>query len=171
MQPPKSAQKRLTALEKIQESLLGILLVIIILLACLQVILRGFFSTGVPWADPLLRYLVLWSGLLGAVMATSQGSHIAIDLATFIVPKSMHSWVNCATHLVSTIVAGFLTYASYLFIKNEMSYGGALLFTLPPWIWNLIFPLAFSLMTFHFFMATYKSTMELFSSRSPREQE
>ncbi|HSL40042.1 MAG TPA: hypothetical protein VK857_06700, partial [Desulforhopalus sp.] len=47
-----------------EEILLGLLLSAMIRLACLQIILRTFFAGGLFWADPVLRYLVIWSGFL-----------------------------------------------------------------------------------------------------------
>ena len=39
------------------------LLVAMVLLACVQIFLRTFYSSGIFWADPLLRYMVIWAGL------------------------------------------------------------------------------------------------------------
>ncbi len=136
-----------------EEAILGILLLAMILLACLQIFLRSFFSSGLLWADPLLRYLVIWSGMLGAALATSRGKHIALDLISYLVPASVQARIVLLTHLFSTVVAGFLTYAAYLFIRNEIEYGSSALLTVPSWIWNLIFPLAFAMMTLRFFIA------------------
>jgi TRAP-type C4-dicarboxylate transport system permease small subunit len=121
-----------------------------IILACLQIVLRGVFSSGLLWADPLLRYLVLWSGLLGAAMATSRGSHIALDLAGYLLPKRFLAVVQLLCHLFSAITAGFLTWASVLFIRSEAEFGSPGLFDLPTWGWNMIFPLAFSLITLRY---------------------
>jgi len=126
---------------------------IMIVLTCVQIILRAFFSTGIPWADPFLRYLVLWTGFLGAAMATSQGKHIAMDVAGFLVPQSLQSWLHILTNLFSCVVAGILTWAAYLFIVSERQFGTASLLHLPSWVWVLIFPIAFFLISLRFFMA------------------
>jgi TRAP-type C4-dicarboxylate transport system permease small subunit len=51
------------------------LLVAMVLLACVQIFLRIFYSSGIFWADPLLRYMVIWAGLFGAAVATKQSKH------------------------------------------------------------------------------------------------
>ena len=61
-----------------EEIILTIFLTSLILLACYQIGLRWFTSGGLFWIDPLLRYLVLWSGLLGAVLATAKNNHISL---------------------------------------------------------------------------------------------
>jgi TRAP-type C4-dicarboxylate transport system permease small subunit len=156
---PRPANSLFSILNRIEEAILCLFLVIMILLACAQILLRTLFSSGLSWADPFLRYLVLWSGLLGAAMATSQGKHIAMDIITFLVPKSMHPWLHVVTDLFSATVAGFLTWAAFLFIRSESKFSSTELLSVPSWIWNLIFPLAFALIAFRFFMTAWKAAM------------
>ncbi len=121
-------------------------------LACVQIFLRSVLSSGLPWADPLLRYLVLWCGLLGALKATGQRKHIALDFSNYLVPKSAQPWITFATDLFCTVTTGTLSLAAWIFIKNEIEYGGADLLSLPVWVWNIIFPITFGLMTVRYGM-------------------
>ncbi len=146
---------------RFEEGVLCLLLVAMIGLACLQIVLRSFFESGLLWIDPLLRYMVLWCGLLGAAMATSRGSHIAIDLAEYLVPPRLLPLVQLACQLFSCVTAGFLTWASILFIKSEIAYGGPGLFNLPRWIWGLVFPLAFSLIALRYLRLAASSALQL----------
>ena len=57
-------------IHRVEDALLVILLSLMILLAATQILLRNFFDLGFVWADPLLRALVLWLGLIGATVAT-----------------------------------------------------------------------------------------------------
>jgi hypothetical protein len=63
-------------LNRLEELFLCLLLLTMIGLACTQIILRDLFSTGFVWADPLLRYMVIWAGLFGADIATRKKKHI-----------------------------------------------------------------------------------------------
>ncbi len=130
---------------RLEETVLCLTLAVMIGLACLQIVLRSVFSSGLLWADPLLRYLVLWSGLLGAAMATSRGKHIALDVVGYLLPERFQPWVLLCTHLFSSTIAGWLTYAALLFIRSEAAYGGPGLFGLSTWVWNLVFPFTFLL--------------------------
>ena len=49
-------------------------------LALYQIVLRNAFGGGIYWADPLLRVMVLWMALVGAMVATREGGHISIDV-------------------------------------------------------------------------------------------
>jgi len=134
-----------------EELLLAFLLSAMILLACVQIALRDLFSSGLPWADPLLRYMVLWTGLLGAAVATRQGKHISIDIISHLVPEKYLSWLAIIINLSAAVVCTGLTYAALLFIQSEYLYGGSrVLLGIPSWGMNLIFPFVFALMTVRF---------------------
>ena len=68
--------KIISIINKIEDSLLVVILSSMIALAIFQIISRNLFSEGVVWIDPLLRTLVLWIGLSGAIVATRQDNHI-----------------------------------------------------------------------------------------------
>lgn len=137
----------LKQLDRGEDILLCILLTSMLSLACVQIFMRSVLSSGLLWADPLLRYLVLWCGLLGALKATGQEKHIALDFSNYLVPKSLQPWVFVITALFCTITAAALTLAAWIFIQNEIEYGGARLLSLPVWSWNIIFPITFGLMS------------------------
>ncbi|NOR24661.1 MAG: TRAP transporter small permease subunit [Desulforhopalus sp.] len=142
----------LRLLDKGESVILSLLLAAMILLACLQIILRTFFASGLFWADPLLRYLVLWCGLLGAVSATGQGKHIALDITGNYLPKKIDPWVTLITHLFCTLASAGLTWAGWRFLLSEIEFGGSGPLSLPLWFWNSIFPIAFGLITLKYLL-------------------
>ena len=146
-----------------ERAILCLLLASMILLACLQIILRTFFASGLIWADPLLRYLVLWCGLLGAVSATSQGKHIALDITGNHLPKSIEPWITFITHLFCILASGGLTWAGWRFLRGEIEFGGAGLLSLPLWFWNSIFPIAFGLITLKYILLLVMQLKSLFA--------
>lgn len=152
---------------KFEEMVLSVLLTVMILLACYQIALRWFTSGGVVWIDPLLRYLVLWSGLLGAAMATARDHHIAMDAVGYLLPQRLRSWLNLLTRAFCVVVSIFLFRATILFIVSEIEFGGSGLFGVATWIWYLIFPVAFSLILLHFILDTYVRLRRLLFSRRP----
>lgn len=158
--------------QRFEEVVLCLMLSSMILLACLQILLRSVFSSGLFWADPLLRYLVLWSGLLGAAMATSRGEHIAIDLAEHLVPQKLQPLITVLCNFFSATTSGFLTWAAILFIRSEIEYGSPALFGFPSWYWNTIFPLAFGLICFRYFLLFCASVAALFRPKGmPNHQQ
>ncbi|MCK5680278.1 TRAP transporter small permease [bacterium] len=143
----------LTFEKRLIDGLLCLMLVAMITLACLQIGMRTFFSGGILWADPMLRYLVLWCGMLGAVVATREKKHIGIDVLGYLAPEQIKVWIALVIDLFSSLVAAVLTWAAVTFVRNELLFGGSSLLSVPSWIWNLIFPVAFGLMAIHFLLA------------------
>jgi TRAP-type C4-dicarboxylate transport system permease small subunit len=145
-----SSQPFLKQLARAEDLLLCFLLTSMLCLACVQIFLRSVLSGGLLWADPLLRYLVLWCGLLGALKATGLSKHIALDFSNYLIPKPFQPWVTLITDLFCTITSAGLGLAAYLFIRNEIEFGGSVLLSIPTWAWNIIFPITFGLMSIRY---------------------
>jgi TRAP-type C4-dicarboxylate transport system permease small subunit len=138
-------------LNRLEELFLCLLLITMIGLTCTQILLRDIFSTGFVWADPLLRYMVIWAGLFGADIATRKNKHIAIDIISHLIPPRLEAWRLALIHLFSATVCSGLTYAAVVFIQNEAAFdGGREILGIPSWGMNLAFPLAFGLITLRF---------------------
>ena len=159
-QTPGILSKLTTLFHHLEEGVVVAMLLTMIVLTCVQVGMRIFFSSGLDWADALLRYLVLWSGLLGAAICTRQGQHICIDLASRLLPPRWLRWLGVALNLFSALVCSGLTWSGYLFVQSEREFGGnATLLGLAHWQLSLIFPLAFALLTLRFLIITIKSAL------------
>lgn len=162
--PPR---KILSGLYRVEEKVLSLLLLVMIVLACLQIVLRTAFSSGISWADPLLRYLVLWTGLLGAAVATRRGKHIAIDLISHLVPDLLAHWLQIVIEFFSLAICLLLTYASVIFVMNEASFDeGQIILGMSSWQLNLIFPIAFGLISLHFLIDALSGIKETISGKS-----
>lgn len=153
--------KLITFFEKIEEGCLISLFSCLLLIAFLQIILRDLFATGISYADPLLRHLVLWIGLLGATLATRQDRHIHIDILPRIVPEKRKALLQIATNLFSTIICLFLTYAAIKFIRDEYQAATTLFLQIPIWILEVILPMAFAIMTLRFFTKTIRNVFAI----------
>lgn len=156
---------------RLTDLLLCLLLLAMIGLACIQIFLRTFVGGGLLWADPLLRYLVLWTGMTGAVVATREGKHIAVDVVTYLAPASARTWIRPAVNLFSLAVSVALTAAAVIFVRNEAAYGSSPLLSVPSWIWNLIFPLAFGMIACHFLVRLLAELRVLFAGGAESQAE
>ena len=148
------------------EAMLTLLLGTLLVLACGQILMRSTTGGSLLWIDPLLRYLVLWSGLLGAVMATIRGKHIALDVAAFILPQSSAKALEFIVFIFSALTTAILSWAAINFVASEMEYGGPGLLGLPSWQWNLAFPLTFISMTISYLWQMYTSGKQLFHGKA-----
>jgi len=132
-----------------ENSVLCSLLALMLGLAGLQIVLR-FFNQGLFWIDPMLRLLVIWSGMFGAVVASRDKQHIAIDLLSHLLPAGQMQRLRAVLSLVAAFVCAVLCLEGYRFVVDEAGFGGNALLDMPSWLQNLIFPIAFGLMAIHF---------------------
>lgn len=145
--------QRLDALlNKLEGAVLILFLSVMLVMAFLQVVLRNFFSYGFPWADIVLRHLVLWIAFLGASLATSQERHISIDALTRFLPERLKHTARVATNLFAAIVCYYFMTASITFVRFEAEAGTALYANFPLWYAEVIIPVGFGLLMIHFFV-------------------
>ncbi len=140
----------LQAIHRVETTILVLLLSAMIALAGAQIILRNLFDSGLSWSDPLLRVLVLWVGMLGAMIATQQDKHIRIDLLTRYIPARWHRHTARLNHLFSAIVCGLLAWQSGRFVYYEWQDGATLFSNIPSWQAEVILPFGFGVMALRF---------------------
>jgi C4-dicarboxylate transporter DctQ subunit len=146
---------------RVEQILLVTFLGFMIGIAFLQILLRNFFSTGLDWGDSLVRNLVLWTGFIGATLATKEEKHINIDLVSRWLPSLGKNVVTLIIHLFSFFVCCGLTYAALKFVKNEVQMGNITFLGIPAWIPEMILPLTFGLMTFRFGLRSIRTLSEI----------
>lgn len=138
-------------LEKVESFLLTSILILMITLAFSQVILRNFFHTGITWGDPLVRYLVLWVGFIGASVATKEGGHLAMDLVSRFLPEKLRKptamFVDGASAFICALLA-IAAYKSVLIVKEETA--SFLVPGIPTYYATVIVPIGFALMSLRF---------------------
>ena len=159
------------ALARVEQTLLVTFLSFMILTAFLQIVLRNFFSTGMDWADSLIRNLVLWTGFIGATLATKEGKHINIDIVSRWLPSLGKNIVTLIIHLFSFGIGCLLTYAALKFIKNEVQMERMTFLSIPAWIPEMILPMTFGLMTFRFGLRSFKNLYEMGDMNPIHERE
>jgi len=125
-------------------------LLLLLLLVAAQVVLRNLFDSGIPHADILSRYLVLYVTFFGAALAIEEHRHIRIDvLAVLVEPHRLHA-LRRPLYLVSAIVCTILTWAAIRFWYDDWQYVAEY----ERWtsILALITPFGFGLLSVHFLL-------------------
>ncbi len=149
-----------------EEAFLCLLLFAMILLACVQIFLRFFYSSGIFWADPLLRYMVIWVGLFGATVATKRSKHISIDIISHLVPEKFLPWLQALINFFSASVCIAITYAAIIFVRDEAFYGGRGILDIPSWGLNLAYPIAFGIIAGRFLILSCKDVSKIILQKS-----
>ncbi|MCG8549618.1 MAG: TRAP transporter small permease [Desulfobacterales bacterium] len=139
-------------LHKIEDALLVSLLLLMIGLAVFQIVLRNGFDAGIVWADPLIRVLVLWLGLIGAMAASRTDNHISIDIISKYLPRGLKRFTGLLVYLFTTIVCALMTWHSARFVIMEKADGMSAFCSVPVWLCELIIPFAFGIITIRYLL-------------------
>ena len=153
-------------LHHIEDGILVGLLLLMIGLAVLQIFLRNLFDAGIVWSDVLVRILVLWVGLVGAMVASREGNHINIDLLDRYLPDGAKVVVGVVVELFTALICSVMAYYSFLFVQVEYADGGFVFAAVPAWVCESIIPFAFTVIALRYFMLSLVNLKRIFTIRS-----
>jgi TRAP-type C4-dicarboxylate transport system permease small subunit len=138
------------ALARMETFMAGTSLLLLLALVFGQVLARNFFDTGIPHADILSRYMVLYVAFFGAALAVERHKHIRIDLVTAIIDPDRISKLRSPLYLISSVLCGVMTWAAMRFWYDDWQYVAEH----ERWssVLALITPFGFSLLSLHFLL-------------------
>ena len=134
----------------LEDSFLVMLLGSMIFLAVTQIVLRNFFDSGLQWIDPLLRLLVLWVGMAGAMVATRKDRHISIDVFTRSMSTRVQLTVRVFTDVFTCLVAAIIAYHAGRLVLMDREAESIAFAAIPSWVCELILPLAFGVIALRY---------------------
>ena len=133
-----------------EDTLLSLMVISMVGLGALQIIQRNFFGTGFIWTDELLRLMVLWIAMAGAVAASRDDRHIVIDLVSRFVKERYALSIRAILDLFTISVCALLAWHTARFVYGEWEYQATLLDGLPAWPFELVIPLAFAIISYRY---------------------
>jgi len=153
-------RKVIAGLCALETGLLVFLLAAMMLIAVLQIVMRNVFGVGIVSAESLVRILVLWTALVGAMIGAKQGSHIAMDaLAKYVKPKhqiAMKRLVNLAVGALCL----FTAYYCYQFVRVDYDDGKIAFEGAPYWVFESIMPIAFLVIGWRYLASAFTLKQE-----------
>jgi TRAP-type C4-dicarboxylate transport system permease small subunit len=139
-------------LHAVEDGILILLLTAMLLLGVTQILLRNVFDSGLLWAGPLLRVMLLWVGLLGAMVASRYDKHISIDVLSRLVGVKWRPWLRMATDLFAGMVCAIVAYYAGRFVLDEIAYGTPGFAGIPAWMLESVIPLAFGVIALRYLL-------------------
>ena len=146
---------------RLEVGIIATMLLALVLLGCMQIVLRNFFHSGVLWADPLMRHLVLWLGCLGAALATTRVRHINIDVFSRLVHRRHKGYRRAIVYTATAIAAFYLGAAALRLVVDERAFGDVAFGSVKTWVLQIVLPVSF-------FLISYRSLVNLFTGRESR---
>ena len=139
----------------VEDAVLVGLLLLMIGMAVTQIFLRNLFGTGIAWSDVMVRILVLWVGLIGAMVASRQDNHITIDILDRYLPERGKVYANFVVKLFTALICAIAAYYSLLFVQMEFADGGMAFAQVPSWLCEAIIPFAFTVIALRYFLLSF----------------
>jgi len=146
-----------TALDRLRTAenwLLAILVLFLVGLSGAQILLRVFFETGISWADPFSRTLVLWTGMLGALAAVRDEKHIALDVLQRFLSHRLQRIARFATLGFAAALCAAMAWYSFGLVSIDyaegLQTGGSVPAALRACFAESILPVGFALMALRF---------------------
>jgi len=145
--------RRLTAyLKHLEDGILVAILASMIVLAIGQVALRNVWGSGLAWADPLLRILVLWIALMGAMAATRDRNHISIDVLSKFLPAYLKRPAQFIIYGFTSGICALLAWQGGRLVLMDYREATTAFAAIPAWVCELIMPFGFGVMSLRFFL-------------------
>lgn len=147
---------------KMVETLLVLTLLATVVITFLQVILRNFFNTGLPWAEIGGRNAVLWIAFLGAMLATRAREHLSIDALTKLLPRKPRNALRVFLDIFAALVCALLAKASLTFVMDEKAMGTVLFLSVKSWMVQSIIPFGFAMMSVEYCIGVFLDIYRIF---------
>lgn len=150
-------------LNKLEELLGGILLLVIFFVFIAQIVSRQMFHSPIIWSEELARLLFIYVGLLGVSIGVRSQQHVYIDFITNLMPEKIKKVSNTfvqALIFISIILFIYLGFKVWL----DSSFEIVSLGISEKWLYAAL-PIISCLMLFRFFQAqkeNYKNNVSYF---------
>lgn len=99
--------------------------------------------------------LVLWIGLVGAVVATRTDNHIRIDTLARYLPEKLQLYTQRFTYLFTLSICLLIAWHAGRFVLSEYEYATIAFAGMPAWISALIIPVAFLLIALRYLVLLF----------------
>ena len=148
-------RRALRGLHRAEDALLALALGGLLLLAVVQIVLRIGFDEGLSWGEPISRAGVLWLAMLGALGASRQQRHIAIDAIPRLLPDGAWRAVHGLTQFAAAALCGWAAWIGWGLMQSEREFPLPFVAGIESWVPMLVLPFGFGLLALRFVLAAF----------------
>lgn len=138
----------------VESALLVGMLGLMIALAAYQVIARNFYDSGIVWGDSMVRVLVLWITLLGAMVASRADEHIRMDLFSRFLTDVGQRLLRRVGSAFTCVICGLFAWHSFRFVRLDYQDQIMAFASVPAWACEAIMPIGATVMALRYFLHT-----------------
>lgn len=114
-------------INRIEEAVIGLLLVSITLLVFVEVVMRFGFNTGISWVQEATLLMSAWFVLFGISYGLKVGAHINVDAVVRLLPEQGQRIAAVIAISLGLVYCGLFIYGSWIYLakmKRLASPGG-----------------------------------------------
>ena len=140
------------AARRTENGLAATALALMALLPAIEPALRSLFAIGIPGTTGYVENLTLWVAYLGAMVASREGRHLDLSSGMLALSDRFKPAAKRFVAFLSTAVAAGLFWASFQFVRSEVTEPLRIGGWLPIAAAEAILPIAFAAMTVRFML-------------------
>jgi TRAP-type C4-dicarboxylate transport system permease small subunit len=110
--------KTIAGMEKVIGWVVTVIIAVMVVNILLGVFSRFVFHLGIPFTEELGRYLMIWAGYLGCVLALKEGSHISITAVVDLFPSAGRRVIHFMSRLIVTIFLAVIVVTSFTHLRS-----------------------------------------------------
>lgn len=134
----------------------------LVVMGTVQILMRNLMHSGLLWADPFMRHVVLYLGAIGATVAAARMNHITVDVMSRVLPENLKPARRLIVYGATAVASYLLAIAALRLVIDERVYGEIAFLGIKAWVLQLILPVAFVVIT-------YRTLLAIFLAREPAE--
>jgi TRAP-type C4-dicarboxylate transport system permease small subunit len=127
----------------------------LVVLGTIQIVMRNLMHSGLLWADPFMRHVVLYLGAVGATIAAARMNHITIDVVSRVMPVGLKPARRWVVYGATAIASYLLAIAAIRLVIDERSYHEMAFLGIRTWALQVILPVAFTVITYRTLLAIF----------------
>lgn len=139
--------RRIEGAASLVEKILAIALIGGICLNFINVCGRYLADVSIGGSDEIEIYILIWIAFLGGAVVSWRGQHLRMDVVLETASASVRRVVTTVEILVTAIVAAFVAWQSFLYVRKIYALGAVSdIAQLPTWIPHSAVPIGLTLM-------------------------
>jgi C4-dicarboxylate transporter DctQ subunit len=103
---------------KVEEGIIGLLLVAMTLLVFAEVVMRFGFGSGFMWSQELTLHISAWFVLFGISYGLKVGAHIGVDALIKVLPTLLRKALSALAVVLSLIYCGLFLYGGWIYLAK-----------------------------------------------------
>lgn len=119
-------------------------LALMVLLPCVEILLRKFFNSGIPASTPLVKHLVLAVGMLGGALAARDQRLLSLSTLTQLLKPGARRWAQCFGNAFAAVITLALAKAAFDFVAASRGLNKMLGYGIPIWTIQALLAVGFA---------------------------